>query len=62
MSSNQPNVVITTDAIIGTWRVKRNLIVARVDGVNMLVSSEEFDRLIKAGHDVEARGESCETA
>lgn len=60
--SNQPNVVITPNAIIGKFSVKRNYIVARVDGVNMVVSSEELDRLVKAGHDVEARGESCETA
>ncbi len=59
--SNQPGVVITENAIVGSFRVRRNHINAKVNGVNMVLSSVEFERLRRAGYDVEAIGSECET-
>ncbi len=59
--SNQPGVVVTQNAIVGTFRIRNNHIIAKVDGVNTVMSSAEFERLKREGYDLEAIGSECET-
>jgi hypothetical protein len=59
--SNQPGVVVTENAIVGAFRIRNNRIVAKVNGVNTVMSSDEFERLRRAGYDLEAIGSECET-
>jgi len=58
---NQPGVVIVENAIVGALRIRNNRIIAKVNGVNMVLSSVEFERLRRAGYDLEAVGSECET-
>ncbi len=58
---NQPGVVVTENAIVGSYRIRNNRIVAKVDGVNTVISSAEFERLKREGYDIEAIGSECET-
>ncbi len=59
--SNQPGVVITENAIVGAFRIRNNRIVAKVNGVNTVMSSAEFEQLKREGYDLEAIGSECET-
>jgi hypothetical protein len=59
--SNQPGVVIVENAIVGAFRIRRNCIIAKINGVNTVLSSDEFERLRRAGYDLEAIGSECET-
>jgi hypothetical protein len=58
---SQPNVVVTENAIIGSFRIRNNRIIAKVNGANMVLSSVEFEQLKRAGYDLEAIGSECET-
>lgn len=42
--------------IDGGFRIRNNCIIAKVNGVRMVLSSGEFQRLIDEGYDVEAVG------
>jgi len=59
--SNQPSVVVTQNAIIGTFRIRSNRIIAKVNGVNTVMSNAEFERLKREGYDLEPIGSECET-
>ncbi len=59
--SNQPCVVITENAVVGTFRIRSNHIVAKVNGVNTVMSSAEFERLKRDCYDLEVIGSECET-
>ncbi|MGD0204156.1 MAG: hypothetical protein ABSC20_09670 [Candidatus Bathyarchaeia archaeon] len=59
--SNHPNVVIVENAIVGSFRIRRNRIIAKVNNVNTIMTSAEFERLRHEGYDLEAIGSECET-
>ena len=59
--SNQLGVVVTQNAIVGTYRIWNNRIIAKVNGVNTVLSSAEFERLKREGYDLEVIGSECET-
>ncbi len=59
--SNQPGVVITENAIVGAFKIRKTHIVAKVNGVNTVLSSAEFERLKREGYDLEVIGSECET-
>jgi hypothetical protein len=59
--ANQPGVVVTENVIVGAFRVRNNRIIAKVNGVNTVLSAAEFERLKRAGYDLEAIGSECET-
>jgi hypothetical protein len=59
--SNQPGVVIAENAIVGAFRIRNNRIIAKVNGVNTVMSTAEFERLKREGYDLEAIGNECET-
>lgn len=59
--SNQSGVKVTQNAIVGRYRIRNNRIIAKVDGVNTVLSSAEFERLKRDGYSLEAVGSECET-
>ena len=59
--SNQLSVVIVENAIVGAFRIRRNRIIAKVNGVNTIMNTAEFERLKREGYDLEAIGSECET-
>ena len=59
--SNQPGVVFAENAIVGAFRIWNNRIIAKVNGVNTVMSSAEFERLKREGYDLEVVGSECET-
>jgi len=58
---NQPGAVVVQNVIVGSFRVRNNRIVAKVNGVNTVMSSAEFEQLKREGYDLEAIGSECET-
>lgn len=59
--SNQLGVVLASNAVIGLFRVRSNHLVAKVNGVNTVLSGSEFERLLRDGYTLEAMGSECET-